>query len=232
MLAHFARYSAAGISKALRRLGVSRQRGRLQVHSPDAQYRRKFLRLEQVLLAAWAHPEQVCVLFGDEAGCYRQPTLASAYARRGHQPRVDLSHRRNSVYRIAGTLDAVSGRVVWLARETIGVAGLCALLRRVREAYPDRQQRLVLVWDNWPVHAHAQVLALAESLGIELLWLPTYAPWLNPIEKLWRKLRQDVLHHHRLADQWDLLKQRISSFLDRFADGSPDLLRYVGLSLD
>lgn len=42
----FARYTAAGVSKALRRLGVSRQRGRLHLHSPDPHYRRKHQRLE------------------------------------------------------------------------------------------------------------------------------------------------------------------------------------------
>jgi hypothetical protein len=64
------------------------------------------------------------------------------------------------------------------------------------------------------------------------VWLPTYAPWLNPIEKLWRWLRQDVLKMHRLAAYWPELRRRVNTFLDQFADGSADLLRYVGLSGD
>jgi hypothetical protein len=60
--------------------------------------------------------------------------------------------------------------------------------------------------------------------------LPTSAPWLNPIEKLWRWLRQDVLKMHRLAAPWSELRQRVSLFLDQFADGSTELLRYVGLA--
>ncbi|MGI8485185.1 MAG: transposase, partial [Thermomicrobiales bacterium] len=27
-----------------------------------------------------------------------------------------------------------------------------------------------------------------------LLYLPTYSPWLNPIEMLWRHLRREVTH--------------------------------------
>ena len=34
--------------------------------------------------------------------------------------------------------------------------------------------------------------ALFQWPRIEPVWLPTYAPWLNPIEKLWRWLRQEV----------------------------------------
>jgi hypothetical protein len=67
---------------------------------------------------------------------------------------------------------------------------------------------------------------------IEPVWLPTYAPWLNPIEKLWRWLRQDVLKMHRLAAHWSELRKRVNTFLDQFAEGSADLLRYVGLSGD
>ena len=60
--------------------------------------------------------------------------------------------------------------------------------------YPDAQN-IYLVMDNWPVHFHPDALdALAQDSRLELLALPTYAPWLNPIEKLWRLVRQRVTH--------------------------------------
>jgi transposase len=55
------------------------------------------------------------------------------------------------------------------------------------------------------------------------------APWLNPIEKLWRWLKEDVLKLHRLAGDWDALRQGVNAFLDQFANGSHALLHYVGL---
>ncbi|HRE46612.1 MAG TPA: transposase [Aggregatilineales bacterium] len=66
-------------------------------------------------------------------------------------------------------------------------------------------------------------------LPIQMLFLPTYAPSLNPIEKLWRWLRQTMLHLHRLADAWSELKQRVLDFMSQVQTGSPDLLRYVSL---
>lgn len=227
---HFARYSAAGISKALRRLGVSRQRGRLHLHSPDPAYRRKIQRLEQVLLQAWEHPDQVRVLFADEASYYRQPALAPQYAAVGQAPLVPLSPRSNTRWRLCAGLDVASGQVLWRGASKLGVTQLCAWLRQVREAFPDHE--LFVVWDNWPVHAHPKVLEQAAASRITLVWLPTYAPWLNPIEKLWRWLRQEVLHGHRLADRWEALKQQVAAFLNQFAKGSPALLRYVGLLPD
>lgn len=225
-------YTLAGISRALRRLRVHRKRGRLQVHSPDPHYRSKLRTLEQALLRAVEQPDRLRLLFGDEAGIYRQPSLGATYGLAGVEPTAQLSHRSNTRYRLAATLDAVSGQVVWLGRTLVGVSALCALLRAIRQAYPDRGVEVILVWDNWPVHRHPTVLGTAAALGIMLLWLPTYAPWLNPIEKLWRQLKQQWLHHHRLADQWLLLKERVGEFLDAFACGSPALLRYVGLLPD
>jgi hypothetical protein len=69
------------------------------------------------------------------------------------------------------------------------------------------------------------------ELPIQLIRLPTYAPWLNPIEKLWRKLKQELLHLHRLADNLEELRALVDDFLDQFADGSLDLLHYVGLPI-
>jgi hypothetical protein len=72
-------------------------------------------------------------------------------------------------------------------------------------------------------------LEKSELLPIQVVPLPTYAPWTDPVEKVWRKLRQEYLHLHRLADEWEAFKQGIRSYLDQFRCGSRQLLRYVGL---
>lgn len=223
-------YTLGGISRALRRLGVRLKRGRLRVHSPDPDYAAKVERIGRARALARARPTRVAVYYGDEVSCHRQPTLAGRWFPAGAEPTAELSHRANTRHRVCGALDAVAGRVVRVAGSKIGVAALKRFLRALRAADPERY--LFLVWDNWPVHAHAEVLAEAARLRIRILWLPTYAPWENPIEKLWRMLKQTVLHHHRLADDWDGLKAAIAAFLDRFAHGSTDLLRYVGLLPD
>jgi hypothetical protein len=69
------------------------------------------------------------------------------------------------------------------------------------------------------------------QLPIQLIPLPTYAAWCNPIEKLWRKLRQELTHLHPWAADLRRLREEIDSFLKKFASGSTDLLRYVGLGI-
>lgn len=52
--------------------------------------------------------------------------------------------------------------------------------------------KLVIIWDNAPCHVAKIVNAKAAELGIELVYLPGYSPDLNPIERLWDWLREDV----------------------------------------
>ena len=76
------------------------------------------------------------------------------------------------------------------------------------------------------------MLAGLQSSKINLVFLPTYAPWLNPIEKVWRKLKQEILHLHRYSSRRPDLQKRVQEWLDQYDQPSPELLHYVGLSPD
>lgn len=226
----FNAYTISGMSRALHRLGLRLKRGRLCLHSPDPAYVDKANAIQDAVQTARTNAETEIVLFADEASCYRQPTLADTWFPRGEESTAPLSHRSNSRHRLCAGLNAVSGQVVWTSAYTTTVPELIRWLEAVANAYPTHH--VTIVWDNWPVHKHPLVLAHAERSAITIVWLPTYAPWLNPIEKLWRWLKHTVLHQHRLADDWDQLIDRMGAFLDQFATPAPDLLRYVGLSID
>jgi transposase len=220
-------YSLGGISKLLVRLGVRSHRGRLAMHSPDPAYDEKCARLAAVAEQAAQHPDTTVLLYGDEFSLYRQPTLAACYAPIGQEPIARLSLRANRYHRYSGALNHQTGRVSWCDARAMRVPVLCTFLAQLRLDYP--HQTLFLAWDNWPVHKHERVLATADLLEITLLWLPTYAPWTNPIEKLWRWSKQTLVHQHRLADHPETLQQQLATFLNQFHTGSEELLHYVGL---
>jgi transposase len=244
----------------LRQLGIASKRGREHVHSPDPEYvaKRQYIAalLEQVRQA----PGRLVLLFGDEVTIARQPTLARAYEAVGRavQPLARLSYRRNAGDRILGVLEATSGRVLTARLKQVTAPAFVAFLIELVRQYP-AAERLYVVVDNWPVHVHPDVLCALEPqrapfayhrpahwstdpsaravqeyghlhLPVQLVLLPSYASWLNPIEKLWRKLRQEVLHLHRLADDDVARRQAVDAFFAQFAVGSADLLREVGLT--
>lgn len=223
-------YSLSGIWRLLEREKIVYKRGLLRLHSPDVDYESKRDAAIEALHEARQNHPRVVTLYLDEMSYYRQPTVANAWHERGAstQPQAKLSTTNNTRRRVVGALDAVSGAVVYQQKSKITVAVLASMYRQIRQAYP-HAETIYLIQDNWPVHRHAIVLQAATDAAVTPVMLPTYAPWLNPIEKLWRKLRQEVLHLHRHSDAWANLIARVEQFLDGFKGGSEQLCRYVGL---
>jgi transposase len=54
---------------------------------------------------------------------------------------------------------------------------------------PALQPGDVVVMDNLPAHKSADVRDAIEAVGCDLWYLPPYSPDLNPIEKLWSKVK-------------------------------------------
>ena len=221
--------SETGVYRVLKRLGFSRKRALQFIHSPDPEYRLKWQAILQAYLEAWNHPEEVIVLFQDEVTYYRMAALAQTDQRRGSRQHRHL-HRpgANTKARLTAVLNAVTGQVHYLQRSTVGCAELSQFYAQVRAAYP-QVRRIYLVQDNWPIHKHPTVLQAAQTAQLTPLFLPTYASWLNPIEKLWRWLRQDILHNHEQSAAFKTLRQQVETWLEQFAQGSLALLQYVGL---
>src|SRR3954468_9341131 len=95
-------------------------------------------------------------------------------------------------YNVLGALDAVTHRLIRVTNfDYINAESVCALLHAVAGASVGLPITLVL--DNARYQKCALVQALAASLGIELLYLPSYSPNLNLIERLWRFVRKESL---------------------------------------
>ncbi len=96
-------------------------------------------------------------------------------------------------------LPCVTHEVIRVANHSyINADSVCALLRQVATAGLPRPITLVL--DNARYQRCALVQALARSLHIELLFLPSYSPNLNLIERLWKFVKHECLASRVLPD--------------------------------
>jgi hypothetical protein len=234
-VASVADYSLSGLWRLLQRRQVRWRPLRDHLYSPDPDYLPKVAHLERCLREAAHGPGEVVLLFLDEMGYYRWPECAPAWllAAPGVSPRhLHKAGSTNRQQRLIGALNALTGRVDYLDNYLVGRAQVSTFYRRLDQIYATAR-RIYIVQDNWSIHHHDDVQATLRQLPrLEPVWLPTYAPWLNPIEQLWRWLRRDVLKAHCLADDWPQLRQQVNAFLDQFAHGSSAataLLRCVGL---
>lgn len=218
----------AGVHQILTRLKLGLKQATGHVESPDPQRHLKRRRLAQVFSLALQQPKKYAILFQDELTYYSQHNECLKYGAVGQKPPY-VAHGavENKMTRIGAVMDGVTGQVIYLQADKFGKLAMADLYRKVRHHYPKR--KLFIVQDNCPFHYCDNVLDAADELGIVPVYLPTYASWLNPIEKLWRWLKADVLRGHEFAYDPLKLRQVVAAFLDQFTNRSSALLRYVGL---
>ena len=74
------------------------------------------------------------------------------------------------------------------------------ILDNIREMYNDKK-RIVLIMDNAAYNRAYEVQNHASKLGIEIKYLPPYAPNLNLIERIWKFLKSKLKNIPKLIIQ-------------------------------
>jgi len=102
-------------------------------------------------------------------------------------------------YNVLAALNAISHEVIRVANHSyLNADSVCALLQQIAAAGLPRPITLVL--DNARYQRCTLVQSLARSLRIELLFLPSYSPNLNLIERLWKFVKKECLASRPLPD--------------------------------
>ena len=158
------------------------------------------------------------------------PTLAATLGVKGHRPLVGTRDCKDLLYVLA-VVNLVSAAVHANTLESPKDAkkktgksknrrmqeAFAAHLRHVGRVYPrEKHPRVVLVIDNAPWHRGRPIdAALRDNPHLEFKRLPSYSPQLNPIERLWKKLRRRATHN-RLFDTLADLKASLRASLSYF----------------
>ena len=133
----------------------------------------------------------------DETTLRHLPPLRAAWALRGQQAAVRISGQ-NARRSLFGTVDLRTGRRVLLVRKHQRLADYHAFLRRLRHGV-GACGALWLLLDRHGSHQSPSSLRLAERLGIRLFWLPRQHPKLNPVDHLWRGIKNHFAANRQFA---------------------------------
>lgn len=214
------------VSRALRKAGMRFKRTTQRQWSPDPNYVPKVKHVERLLKRARANPRRV-VLYEDEAFAHLRPSCPRWYSPRGQQPRQLGSGTVDRTRCVFGAVNPVTGSTYHLHRYNGAARHFVTFLKNVVNNH--RHAACIdLIVDNWGVHTSAitqQFLETETKLKIHLL--PTYAPWLNHQEKLWREWRKYVTHGHPFSSVEEILKAT-DSFFGSLSQHKQKVLKLLG----
>ena len=146
-----------------------------------------------------------------------QPPLRGCWMRQGQQKRVDTPGQQAQIHYFGG--------YNWATDEVLGCChvrrnseGFCAFLDHLMvQVYPT--EKIILVMDNASFHTSAMsqaALSLYED-RLQVIYLPRYCPFLNPIERFWQHLKQ-LVNVNRLHRSLDDLIQCLAFHLSQQND--------------
>ena len=174
---------ARTVRKYLKRWGFTPQRPMKRAYERDPEAVEQWLKKDFPAIAARAKAEGGEIHWGDETAAASVEHYPRGYAPKGKTPVMVLSQReRHRVNLISAITNQGTVRfMMYRERLTAGV-----LIRFLQRLINDARRKVFLVLDNLRVHHSRKVREWLEDKGeqIELFFLPSYAPDLNPDEYL------------------------------------------------
>jgi transposase len=215
------RWSCATLAlelQARRGLKVSGETVRRWLHELDWEWKRAKLvakdndpqrveKLARIRLAFEQLRAGAALFFADELDISLLPKVGYQWMPKGAQVEV-LTPGTNEKRYLAGALDITTGTIahcVWYSK----VTGLFLdLLQTLDRAYPAAAfSRLTVVADNAKIHHAGEVAKwLATHPRFELLYLPTYCPRANPLERAFGDVHDKCTRNHTRKRLWHLVQ--------------------------
>ena len=196
------------IGEYLKRWGFTPQRPIKKAYEQRPAEVRKWLDEEYPQIAARAKAEQAEIHWGDETGLRSDDVRGRGYAPKGQTPVVRVNNRREGLSIISTVTN--QGKVRWKVFEGAMNAGV--LIDFFKRLIKDAKRKVFLILDNLKVHHARKVkdwLAKHEE-EIEVFYLPSYSPELNPDECLNADLKDGVTRRAPARSKAQLKKAAIS----------------------
>jgi putative transposase len=201
---HGVAVSAETVRRWLHEIGWVWKRAKLVAKDDDPQ---RIERLARIRFHYENLSAQEMMVFADELDIHLLPKVGAAWMPQGTQAEV-MTPGKNEKHYLAGALHLATGKLLYCLGPRKNNALFRDLLTLLDATYPARQiTRIYVVVDNYCIHkAKAVEQWLASHPRFTVLWLPTYCPRANPIERAFGDVHDKCTRNHKRKRLRDLVK--------------------------
>jgi transposase len=190
---HGVEYSHAGLIALLHRLKIDYRKPDPVSRKLDAAKQKAFIEDYDRLMNGLGNDE--AVVFADAVHPTHQARVVGCWVPKDEKIAIAPSSGRERL-NVHGAIDLETGKTQMLDVPTVDARSTILLLMAILAAYPSLRMIHVFL-DNARYH-HARLVRewlTREGGRITLHFIPTYSPHLNPIERLWGVMHQNVTHN-------------------------------------
>jgi transposase len=198
------------VRKFLKRMGMKPRKMAAIPAKADPQVQQEFLKQKLLPTLEQAIAGQRAVFFVDASHFVLAPFLGIVWCFARLFIKAPSGRQR---FNVLGALNAITKELTTVCNDSyITAQQVCQLLDKLAAQHVGVPITIVL--DNARYQRCAMVQAHADRLGIDLLFLPSYSPNLNLIERFWKYVKKDCLYS-RYYPAFPEFKQAISTCIEQ-----------------
>lgn len=213
-------YTVPGMHKWLHRNGFSYKKPKGLPHKAEPELQKQFMAEYEHLKEEVGSDEPI--LFMDSVHPTQATKLAYGWIRTGKIKYVGTTASRTRLNIVGAIQLGHIAEAITSQYETINGESIIDFMDKIRSKYDLKIVHLIL--DQAGYHRSLLVAEHAEALNIKLHFLPPYSPNLNPIERLWKVMNEQV-RNNRFFKGTNDFKEAINGFFD-------DILPSIGNTLN
>ena len=181
-------YTVAGLHKWLHRNDFSYKKPKGLPHKVDAELQQQFIEEYNQLKQEVGGEEPI--LFMDAVHPTQATKLSYGWIRTGKTKHVGTTASRTRLNIVGAIQLGHIAEAITSQYETINAESIMNFMDKIREKYDTKTVHLIL--DQSGYHRSSLLPEYASKRNIKLHFLPPYSPNLNPIERLWKVMNEQV----------------------------------------
>lgn len=184
-------YTVPGMRNWLQRHGFSYKKPALVPGKANKEQQEEWLAKYEKLRQELPENETICFTDGVHPTHNVQP--AYGWIKKGVRKELPANTGRSRL-NLSGVIDVISHDILIQEDFTLDAASTIRFFQKIEKAYPSKQ-RIHVFCDNAPYYRNKAVKQYLEGSKIVLHFLPPYSPNLNPIERLWKWMKERVIYN-------------------------------------